>query len=144
MKKIMVTWLAMIMLSVITVGCASSDPGRYNTQRGAVIGGAIGAGMGQAIGQNTRSTLIGAAVGTGMGALIGNAEDQRAQAEREAYAGRAVHYQNEQGGTTELIPITNDQRTECRKVVRREWKDGKMVSETVEEICEGRKVTDSY
>ena len=59
--------------SLLTVSCAS--PG-YNTQKGAAIGGAAGALIGQAIGHNTAGTLIGAASGMLLGSIIGNARDQ--------------------------------------------------------------------
>jgi hypothetical protein len=58
---------------LFTVSCASQG---YNTQKGAAIGGAAGALIGQAIGHNTAGTLIGAASGMLLGSIIGNARDQ--------------------------------------------------------------------
>ena len=74
------------LLAVVTVaglylsGCAT--PGYYNTQKGAAIGGGLGAITGQAIGRNTEATLLGAGVGTLLGTLVGNMEDQRASQQR--------------------------------------------------------------
>ena len=72
----------LVVIGMLAVGCA--HPGRYNTQKGAAIGGSLGAITGQIIGKNTESTLIGAGVGTLLGSIVGNYEDQRAAALREA------------------------------------------------------------
>jgi len=77
MKKILSLF---IVVCLYLTGCAS--PGYYNTQKGAVIGGGLGAIAGQAIGRNTEATLIGAGVGTLLGSIFGNAEDQRASEQR--------------------------------------------------------------
>lgn len=71
-----------VVIGLMVMGCAY--PGRYNTQKGAAIGGGLGAITGQIIGRNTESTLIGAGVGTLLGSIFGNYEDQRAAALREA------------------------------------------------------------
>jgi uncharacterized protein YcfJ len=60
-------------------GCAETQ-----TQKGALIGGAGGALVGQAIGHDTKATLIGAAVGAAGGALIGNEMDKK-DAQRTYY-----------------------------------------------------------
>jgi hypothetical protein len=79
MKK---EFIIVVILSTLMAGCVGT--GRYNTQRGAAIGGGLGALMGQAIGRNTEATLIGAGVGTLLGTIIGNSEDQRADGERSS------------------------------------------------------------
>ena len=60
-----------IALPVVTGGCENDK------QTGALIGGAAGAGIGQAVGRNTEGTLIGAAVGAGAGYLIGAQSDKK-------------------------------------------------------------------
>ena len=70
MKKYHLIIIAMT-LSCFLVSCAHYPPDRYNTQKGAVVGGGMGALIGQAIGGNTESTLIGLAAGTILGALVG-------------------------------------------------------------------------
>ncbi len=52
-------------------GCES------DAQTGALIGTAVGAGAGQAIGGDTESTLIGAAIGGGAGYMIGSEQDKK-------------------------------------------------------------------
>jgi hypothetical protein len=72
----------LIVACLYLTGCAS--PGYYNTQKGAAIGGGLGAIAGQAIGRNTEATLLGAGVGTLLGTIVGNMEDQRASRYRTA------------------------------------------------------------
>ena len=77
MKKILSLF---IVVCLYLTGCAS--PGYYNTQKGAAVGGGLGAIAGQAIGRNTEATLLGAGVGTLLGTIFGNMEDQRASQQR--------------------------------------------------------------
>jgi uncharacterized protein YcfJ len=146
MKEIKRAKLAVVILIAITflVSCMG-NPNRYNTQRGAAIGAGVGALAGQMIGRNTKSTLIGAGVGTLLGAIVGNAVDQERQAAVEAAAmdKRIVYYDN-RDRAIEAIPGPEDQHTKCRKVTMREWDRGNLVSEKVEEVCEGEKVTKYY
>ena len=117
--------------------CAYAPPDRYNTQRGAAIGAGAGALLGQAIGHNTEGTLIGLAAGTIFGALVGNAVDQDYQAARDAARmDKTVVYYDREGSAVEAVPDSLDQETNCRKVTKRIWKDGELISETIEEVCE--------
>ncbi len=145
MKKIRNLILLMI-TAVMVTSCAGHYPDRFNTQRGAAIGAGFGALTGQLIGRNTKSTLIGAGVGTVVGAIVGNAVDQQRQIAREAAVTnrRIVYYDEKQDHAIEAIPGPEDQQTKCRKVTRREWDKGYLVSERVEEICEGEKVSRVY
>ena len=63
--------LILIMASVFTIGCVTK------TGTGALLGGALGALAGQAIGKDTKGTLIGAGVGAAVGGAIGNQEDAK-------------------------------------------------------------------
>jgi len=56
---------------VFVAGCES------DAQTGALIGTAVGAGAGQAIGGDTEATLIGAGVGAVGGYIIGNEQDKK-------------------------------------------------------------------
>jgi hypothetical protein len=87
MKKI---YIALIIVSMVAVGCANT--GRYNTQKGAAAGAGLGAIAGQAIGRNTEATLIGAGVGTVLGSIFGNLEDQRAADLRDQEGVRQANY----------------------------------------------------
>ncbi len=144
MKKVL-SILAIVAVVIALTACASIPKDRYNTQKGAVIGAGVGALAGQIIGGNTEGTLIGAGVGTLLGALVGNAVDQNYEAGREAArTNRRVVYYDDHGGRVEAIPGPYNQRTNCRKVTKKIWEEGRLVSETVEEICEGKRSTSDY
>lgn len=145
MKRTIITLMLLAILG-ITTSCAGIPPDRYNTQKGAAVGAGIGALMGQAIGRDTKGTLLGAGIGTLLGAIVGNAADQSNQAARDAaLTNKRVVYYDNQGGAVEAIPGPPDrQRTDCRKVTKRVWDRGQLVSETVEEVCEGEKTTGNY
>ena len=68
MKRVTLTLLILLSL---TVGCVTK------TGNGAVGGAALGALAGQAIGNDTKSTLIGAGIGAVIGGAIGNQEDAK-------------------------------------------------------------------
>ncbi len=145
MKEIKRIRYAVFVLAAILFLISCGNPNRYNTQKGAAIGAGVGAIAGQIIGRNTPGTLIGAGVGTLLGAIVGNAVDQERQAAEEAAAidKRIVYYDNEDRAV-EAIPGPEDQHTKCRKVTTRVWDKGNLVSEKVEEVCEGEKVTRYY
>ncbi len=134
MKKYHVVIITLI-LSFLLTSCAHYPPDRHNTQAGAVIGAGMGALIGQAIGGNSESTLIGLAAGTILGALVGNAKDQDYQAARDATMyGKPVIYYDKNGHAVEVIPEkTNDPN--CQQVRKRIWENGKLVKETIEEVC---------
>ena len=145
MKAIKKGMLMLLALGLF-ISCAGRHSEHFNTQRGAAIGAGFGALTGQLIGHNTRSTLIGAGVGTLVGAIVGNAVDQERQISREAALTnrRIVYYDEEQDHAIEAIPGPEDQHTKCRKVTKREWDKGYLVSERVEEICEGEQFSRKY
>ena len=145
MKQLRNGFVVLIALSLL-IGCASARPDYYNTQRGAAIGAGIGALSGALIGRNGRGMLIGAGVGTALGAVLGNAVDQQHQIAREAALTnrRVVYYDDENERAIEAIPGPEDEQTKCRKVTKREWDKGYLVSERVEEVCEGEKLTRTY
>jgi uncharacterized protein YcfJ len=145
MKAIKSGILTFVVLGLF-ISCAGRHSDRFNTQRGAAIGAGFGALAGQLIGRNTHGTLLGAGVGTLVGAIMGNAVDQESRIAREAAVTnrRIVYYDEEQDHAIEAIPGPEDQQTKCRKVTKREWDKGYLVSERVEEICEGEKVSRKY
>ncbi len=74
MAKSLITILIIVAVSLgllFAAGCES------DAQTGALIGTAVGAGAGQAIGRDTESTLIGAGIGAVGGYLIGNERDKK-------------------------------------------------------------------
>lgn len=77
------------LLAATCFGCANAN----NTQKGAVLGGAGGAGLGAIIGHQFGNAgagaLIGGLAGTATGALAGNAKDEADK--RDAYARQASY-----------------------------------------------------
>jgi len=70
---------------VVSLGLALVTGCESDAQTGALIGTAAGAGIGQAIGHDTESTLIGAGVGAAGGYMIGSEQDKKkARAETKA------------------------------------------------------------
>ena len=137
--------IIIISLMFLSVSCATVPQDRYNTQKGAAIGAGIGALLGQAIGRDTEGTLLGAGIGTVVGAIAGNAVDQDHQAARDAaMLNKRVVYIDDQGQAVEAIPVQGSQQTNCRKVTKRLWDNGQLISETIEEICEGEKTSKDY
>jgi len=71
-NSVIILMAAIVCLGLIFVaGCES----RAHT--GALIGTAVGAGVGQAVGRDTESTLIGGAIGAGAGYIIGSETDKK-------------------------------------------------------------------
>ena len=111
MKEIQITLVSVVAIfAFITFSCAQTGYQRYNTQGGALVGSALGALAGQAIGHNTASTLIGAGGGALAGALVGNVMDQdqayRGQHYRDDYASQypSFHDYTRHGNTYESPP----------------------------------------
>ncbi|MDJ0721373.1 MAG: glycine zipper domain-containing protein [Desulfobacterales bacterium] len=138
--------LALLLALAVLASCTGRHSHHYNTQRGAAIGAGVGALSGHLLGRDGKATLIGAGVGTLLGAVVGNAVDQQHQIAREADLSdkRIVYYDQNTDYAIEAIPGPRDQQTKCRKVTKREWDKGYLVSEKVEEICEGEKQTPTY
>ena len=65
-----------LMIVAISLGLVFAAGCESDAQTGALIGTAIGAGAGQAIGGDTESTLIGAGIGAAGGYMIGNERDK--------------------------------------------------------------------
>ena len=144
-RKVRILLFVLLVLPLIFSACATLPPDRYNTQKGAAIGGGLGALVGYLIGGNTGATLLGAGIGTGLGAIIGNSVDQQYELAREAAArDTALMYEDQRGVKIVAIPEPVIQGTDCRKVSTRKWENGNLVSETTEEICTGRKKTRDY
>lgn len=73
MKTLLVKFILCIMMFSVLF-CAGCE---NDAQTGALLGSAIGAGVGNLAGGDTESTLIGAGVGGAVGYGIGNEQDKR-------------------------------------------------------------------
>ncbi len=90
-KKMMVGFLLMAALALVLGGCGMS-----RAQKGALLGGAAGAGAGAAVSKNnTKGAVIGGAAGAVIGGLIGSYLDNQAR-EMEEIEGAAVTRQGDE------------------------------------------------
>ncbi len=96
MSKIYIVIAAVVVTSALIMSCGCKS----DAQTGALIGGAVGAGAGQAIGRNTESTLIGGAIGAGAGYLIGNQQDKKKAKSQEELNTVTVNVTNSNGSVT--------------------------------------------
>ncbi|RWO47593.1 YMGG-like glycine zipper-containing protein [Mesorhizobium sp.] len=64
--------IAALLVTAALAGCAQTE-GQQRATTGALVGGAGGALVGQALGRDTKSTVIGAASGALLGAVVGSA-----------------------------------------------------------------------
>ena len=69
-------FVIILMVVAVSLGLVFAAGCESDAQTGALIGTAIGAGAGQAIGGDTEATLIGAGVGAVGGYIIGNERDK--------------------------------------------------------------------
>lgn len=113
-----------IMITIIGIFLSSCTA----AQQGAVLGG-LGGAAGSAFGKGDRKTtaIIGG-VGAATGYMIGNEMDKKKNQSQNNH-----QYQSAPGSP----------RTDCRKVVTRRIIDG-AVTESMEEVCEGQKSTQTY
>ena len=65
-------------------------------------------------------------------------------AREAAYYDKRVVYYDRGGSAVEAIPTGVNQQTNCHKVTKRTWKDGELIRETIEEVCEGEKQSKEY
>ncbi|MCT2579152.1 MAG: glycine zipper 2TM domain-containing protein [Mesorhizobium sp.] len=77
-KKVFVA----VLMTAALAGCETQTEGQQRATTGALIGGAGGALVGQAIGGNTKSTVIGAASGALLGAVVGSATTPQRRGEQ--------------------------------------------------------------
>lgn len=116
---------------------------------GAAVGGAVGGVSGALLDSKNswRGGVIGAAIGAIAGATIADVSVRGARdASRQ---GRPVEYRTDDGrGYYRAEPVGQtyypNENTRCRKVNERVWEDGRLVKDTVKEVCEGEKYERRY
>ena len=139
MRKLLT--LILIIALIFTISCAETNNPRVvdSAMLGAALGGAAGAMLPKSK-NRWRSGVIGAAIGAA--ALGGMAAIE--EAEREAVRQNRPVVINQNGSTTRIDPLPTNQKTRCRKIRRRTWRNGRLVSDTIEEVCNSEKVENSY
>ncbi len=128
MKKLLCVLIIAIFL---TAGCAS------NTMRGGALGAGAGGIASIIAGKSGTTAALLIMGGALLGGLIGTAIDEQA---------RAASLQPENRGKTVMVveEYPNTQGTDCHKVSKRRWRDGNLISDTVEEVCTGNQSTRTY
>lgn len=135
-----------ILLAVVLLTVASCATYHYE---GAGAGGAVGGVAGALLDHKNpwRGGVIGAVLGAIAGATI---SDISVRGSREAAtSGRPVEYRTENGrGVYRAEPVGDvyypNERTKCRKVQEKTWEDGRIVKDTIKEVCESEKVERRY
>jgi hypothetical protein len=129
--KKLVLLLLIISFLVVSFGC------RQYHYEGAGIGGVVGGVAGALLDRKNpwRGGIIGAAIGGVAGATIA---DISVRGSREAAASNrpVEYYTDDRRGRYYAEPIGYDEYTRCRKVRERVWEDGRLVRDTVREVCE--------
>lgn len=141
MKKFFAAVMSLSLIGVSMVILQGCSPLQVRNAGLCGMGGAL---AGAAI--DKRDPLRGAIKGAIGGSVACAAITAMAEeASREAArTGRVVHRQDREGRMVQSTPAEYNAQTKCRKIVNRAWDKGKMVGETVEEVCEGQQVTNRY
>lgn len=144
MRKFTAMFLLLCLCTISFFGCLSTQHYEGATA-GAIIGGVSGALL------DKRNHWRGGAIGAGLGAILGaTIVDVASKGSREAYdSGKRVEYRTEDNrGYYVAEPITDyyykDPNTKCRKVSEKIYENGKIVKDTVKEICESTKTERYY
>jgi len=142
MKNKIIGVLAIMIGSQLLVSCAAHNPRVYE---GALAGGGIGAVAGALLDRHNRwrGAMIGGALGSAFGgATTGIAARVRQQA---AYSNQRVAYQSNDGWErVQATPIDYNEQTKCHKIAERRWQGGRLVDDSVHEVCEGDKTEYRY
>lgn len=135
MKKV-ISLMLVLALMVLTFGCT-----QYHAQgagAGTVIGGVAGALLDR--GNPWRGGVIGGVLGAVAGATLTDISMRGSQ--EAATSGRIVEYRTEDGrGVYRAEPL---EQTKCKKIQERVWEDGKLIKDTIREVCEGEKSERRY
>ena len=118
----------------LIMGCAS------NTMKGAGAGAGAGTIASVIAGKSGSTAALLIMGGALLGGAIGNVMDQMDE------QAKTMSLQSENQNKTIMVveeePINS--KTKCSKVTKRKWKNGKMISETIEEICTGNRKSNVY
>ena len=110
-----------------------------------MAGGGIGAVAGALI--DRRNRWRGAMIGGALGSAFGHATTTIAAQAREeaAYNNQRVAYRSNDGWERiEAEPIDYNAQTQCHKVSEKRWQGGRLVDDTIHEVCESDKTEYRY
>lgn len=139
MKRI-VCCLLVVAFSVVAFSCTTMEG-----VGGAIIGGVVGAGAGALLDRKNpfRGAIYGGALGATAGGLL---TEMSTKATREASRKRKpVGYRSKDGKQAVLAEYVGEgQETNCDKIRSRKWENGELISDNIDEVCKGKKITAEY
>ena len=111
--------------------------------QGAGLGAAVGAFSGALLDHHNpwRGAVIGGALGATLGGGLA-AISSRASSQAAATGQRVVYRQAD--AVVEATPVEYNQKTYCHKIHKRIWRNGRLVADRIEEVCEGTKTGNYY
>ncbi len=144
-KSLFIVFLLALFLGFSVSSCTTES-------ENVALGTAVGAGLGAAI---TKNRWKGAVIGGAIGALAGEAmyQIQQRAIQEAMQSQKPVVYQRETGNggwqRVEAEPVGQPtynptEHTKCQKVHVREIVNGKVVKDTIKEVCKGYKETNTY
>ncbi|MDA8168122.1 MAG: glycine zipper 2TM domain-containing protein [Nitrospiraceae bacterium] len=139
MKRSVSVFLLIVLASFLAASCY----GPYG--RGAGTGAALGGVAGAIL--DSRNPWRGGVIGGVLGAIAGATitDISRRGAMEAAESGRTVEYRTGNGaGVYQAQPMGVDEQTHCRKVRERVWENGRLIKNTVKEVCTGEKYEPGY
>lgn len=127
--------------SLLASSCATNQ----GTNQAAGVGASLGALAGALIDDNNRwrGAVIGGLIGGAFGGTV--SEISQRSAREAAHEGKPVVYKSDDGfQRVESAPVAYNAQTDCHKVRTRVWQDGKLVKDSIEEVCESNKSEPVY
>jgi len=142
MKRSLALLLGLLMMAFTLSSCATTTPENASAQ-GAGLGAVVGAATGALL--DHHNPWRGAVIGATAGAILGGGLTEISQqaSAQAARTNQPVVYR--EGNTVvEATPLAYNQKTKCHKIHKRIWENGQLVTDRIEEVCEGTKTTNTY
>lgn len=134
--------LFMILILFSAAACTTTLP-LTKEEESILTGAGVGAAAGSLIDKKNR--WRGAVIGAALGGTLTRIQYELARqaAIKAAQTGRTVRTVS--GSTVvEATPLSTNGQTNCRKVRRRVYDQGKLIEDRIEEICESTKIEQRY
>ncbi len=137
--------LALVLGLWISLSACVTTQQNAATYQGAGAGAVIGAAAGALLDHHNpwRGAVIGGALGAVFGGTLADISSQASY--QAARTNQQVVYR--QGPTVveaTPVPATHNAETTCRKVRKRIWRNGTLITDRIEEVCEGQKKEYTY
>ena len=133
--------LGLLLISLALAACTTTS--QNAPYQGAGLGAAVGAVSGALLDRHNpwRGAVIGATAGAVLG---GGITAISTRASREAVARQQTVVYRQGDTVVEATPLEYNQKTYCHKVHKRVWRNGQLVTDRIEEVCESQKTGNYY